>query len=752
MATGGALSAGLQMVGTTASTPGTVASGTGSGPGTGASSTPTSNDGGGSSLVSSFSGPRTISHHKRRRSWLKKSEFDNSMIWLYTFFAYALLTSCRQCLPVSKPFMLGTDEVVDGTTHVVGGFAPFNNIKMGSTYLGILDSCFVFTYTVCSFIWAHKAFAPLHMQIKILNLGLLGSALSAALFGIGGIAGVHQYEFYVFVQLLMGFMQSGAWSAVLNIYYAVFDVDEGIFIFSSWASCSAIGNIVGRTIASPLAARYGWPIGFFCIGGLVLLLGLTYPYISAVILSVSSRKEGMRQMQKQVHLEEERRKVEAERRRVLTEKLNNAVEMEKEKAAKPKSQRNPQRPVTKKVVPVLEDSKDAELASAQDDIMAGTNDNKATSRLNHDDEEVNDEVANVQESVAASSETNSMMILFIFLYSIGLMFSKWMNYLMSLWLPVYLNERVHMSEGSAGSWSSAFDIGAVFGMFFAFYCNYYYKKPGCLCFVMCAISIPVLLVYSMLVIYMPLLANAAMLLVAGMLFNGPYSLISTVVTMQLSVQFGANANAIISIVNGSGSAGSLCAGVFTAMISSAYGWNAVFYMLVGLAGVQLVPLGYISFTELFPSKKETLKTDGEQGPANRVKPSYSFSDNENEDMVLPSHVEADEDNSIGNIVPSGKENTSAHTVRPSPMQSFKIPQAMLFRNRGSSISSNGSNGQLSSNNVKYVELDSRWADRVEVALEDEVDNTGLHQNEYESSEGYMRLDGDTNAVRPFDDP
>jgi sugar phosphate permease len=734
--------------------------------------------------------------YRRQRKWSKwwwpwrKSETEVTIIWLYTFLSYAFLTACRQCLPVAKPFMMGTVDETDGVQRTVGGFAPFNDPKFGSTYLGILDSAFVLTYTICSFIWAHKKFAPLQAQIKILTLALLGSFFSVVLFGLGGLTGIHKFWYYVLVQLLMGFMQSGAWSAVLNVYYAVFDISEGIYVFSMWASCSAIGNILGRNIASPVGTQYGWPTSFICVGFFVFALGLTYPSVCQTILTVSARKEGIRQLQKQIHLEEERRR----------SAMENSDKMDLKAVVKPQLfPKQPPKSFANRVLPTTDsqqiqqgnETSRYDLASDVDEDENEDNGMEMSNKVSTAPNATASE-SNVQESVAGSGEANSMMILFIFLYSIGLMFSKWMNYLMSLWLPVYLTERAKLTEGAAGAWSSAFDVGAVFGMFFAFISNFYYKRPGCLCFIMCAISIPVLLVYSMVVTFMPLLGNAATLFVLGMLFNGPYSLISTVVTMQLSEQFGANANAIISIVNGSGSAGSLCAGVFTAMIADAYGWNAVFYMLIGLATVQLVPLGYITYTEVFPKAQDGMgPAHGANGGnpvapgiANRVKPSFSFSEFENDELVLPTH------NAEGAISPDCVISADPPSVvKPSPFQSYKFPTMGTTRNRGNSNASSKSgiaaapssdSGHLNNagmarfTNNRYMDVDvdveiPKWTD-VKVkstssnslrhnsnASMENAENEGpnLFQNNYMEGveEGYARLDdeGYSNAVRDYED-
>lgn len=211
------------------------------------------------------------------------------------------------------------------------------------------------------------------------------------------------------------------------------------------------------------------------------------------------------------------------------------------------------------------------------------------------------QVEMVDDSVAAPKAAAAVgggsMVMLVFLYSVCLLFSKWMNFLISLWLPVYLTEKAGYNEVAAGSCASGFDVGGVIGMGLAFYFNFRYKKPGTVCLLMCVASIPVLFTYNFFIASFSHAANYLILILVGILFNGPYSLISTVVTVQLSQQFGQSANTIISIVNGSGSAGSLFAGIFTGMVSTSYGWSAVFYMLNVLAASQIVPLVYVVVLE-----------------------------------------------------------------------------------------------------------------------------------------------------------
>ena len=92
-----------------------------------------------------------------------------------------------------------------------------------------------------------------------------------------------------------------------------------------------------------------------------------------------------------------------------------------------------------------------------------------------------------------------------------------------------------------------------------------------------------------------------MLFICGILVNGPYGLITTAVSADLGSHESLRGNAkalstVTAIIDGVGSLGAACGPLFAGLVSNHFGWQAVFYVLIGSDIIALLASG--QFTDL----------------------------------------------------------------------------------------------------------------------------------------------------------
>ncbi|KAL0298405.1 UNVERIFIED_CONTAM: putative glycerol-3-phosphate transporter 1 [Sesamum radiatum] len=134
------------------------------------------------------------------------------------------------------------------------GWAPFNGAD-GTALLGELDVAFLFVYAAGMFFSGH---AGDRMDLRIfLTIGMVGTGLFTALFGIGYWANVHVFYYYLIVQMLAGLFQSTGWPSVVAVIGNWFGKKKRGLIMGIWNAHTSLGNITGSVVASILL-KYGW--------------------------------------------------------------------------------------------------------------------------------------------------------------------------------------------------------------------------------------------------------------------------------------------------------------------------------------------------------------------------------------------------------------------------------------------------------------------------------------------------------------
>jgi OPA family glycerol-3-phosphate transporter-like MFS transporter 1/2 len=206
-------------------------------------------------------------------------------------------------------------------------------------------------------------------------------------------------------------------------------------------------------------------------------------------------------------------------------------------------------------------------------------------------------------------------------FAFCLFFSKLVAYTFLYWLPFYIRHtRIageFLDDKMAGNLSTLFDVGGVVGGIVAGYVSDHLKARAITAASFMLSAIPALYFYRL---YggISLPVNIGLMMLAGVLINGPYALITTAVSADLGTHKSIRANGkalatVTAIIDGTGSVGAAIGPLLTGYISS-QGWDAVFKMLMVAAfcaGILLTKLVIAEFAEKFRKKPIMPCVEGE---------------------------------------------------------------------------------------------------------------------------------------------
>lgn len=159
---------------------------------------------------------------------------------------------------------------------------------------------------------------------------------------------------------------------------------------------------------------------------------------------------------------------------------------------------------------------------------------------------------------------------------------KLIRYSLLLWLPTYMERVLHYSPVDAGNLSTSFEVGGVVGtIVIGLLSDRLRNVPRS---VVAAASLVGLA--GALFLYMQIgdsgrVVNFAAMALVGALLFGPDALISAAAAQDAGGPLAAAQAA--GIINGLGSIGGVLQEVVTRQVSDRFGWNALFYVFVGLA-------------------------------------------------------------------------------------------------------------------------------------------------------------------------
>ena len=95
------------------------------------------------------------------------------------------------------------------------GWWPFNSVTYGRSRLGQCDLAFLGAYALGMFFSGHLGD---NTDLRLfLTVGMLGSGLFTALFGMGMFWKIHSFWYFVAVQIAGGLFQSTGWPSVVAV-------------------------------------------------------------------------------------------------------------------------------------------------------------------------------------------------------------------------------------------------------------------------------------------------------------------------------------------------------------------------------------------------------------------------------------------------------------------------------------------------------------------------------------------------------
>ncbi|KAL6956451.1 hypothetical protein U1Q18_045528, partial [Sarracenia purpurea var. burkii] len=196
-------------------------------------------------------------------------------------------------------------------------------------------------------------------------------------------------------------------------------------------------------------------------------------------------------------------------------------------------------------------------------------------------------------------------------FALCLLFSKLVAYTFLYWLPFYLSQTAiggeYISVKSAGNLSTLFDVGGIVGGILAGYISDKLNARATTAASFMYAAIPAMILYRS---YgnISKTVNIVLMMIAGLLVNGPYALITTAVSADLGTHSSLRGDAralatVTAIIDGTGSVGAALGPLLTGFLSSK-GWDAVFVMLMVCALIAGLLLSRLVITELTERKSK----------------------------------------------------------------------------------------------------------------------------------------------------
>lgn len=468
----------------------------------------------------------------------RRLAYYRGFVLIATFLAYTCYHMTRRPLSIVKSVLhqdcrYATPDasivVTENNSETWCNWAPFDGDDAPRLF-SYLDSIYLFTYAACMFV---SGFVAERMHLRyFLGLGMLLSALSTHVFGMGYSLGIHSFAFYFVVQLLGGAFQSTGWPSVVTCVGNWFGKKKRGLIFGVWNAHTSVGNILGAYIAGVFVTR-DWGLSFVVPAAICGLVGVF------VVLFLTPYPE-------EVGCDSPRRNSAS-----LQTSLSSAV-------VRPTS-----------------------LEGAPSD---GEEEDDASSTLNEDEQRYLLEKRLKSESEKkAVTFLQALAIPGVLDFSLALFFAKLVSYTFLFWLPFYIHASTSFDSSNSAYISTAFDFGGIVGGILAGYLSDRTGASAITCVVFLVAAIPMMFVFEHFG-SASLAMNLFLQSVAGLLINGPYALITTAVSAELgthpTVSGSSKALATVTaIIDGTGSIGAAVGPLIAGLILQ-YGWDTVFYMVM----------------------------------------------------------------------------------------------------------------------------------------------------------------------------
>ncbi|KAJ8706406.1 hypothetical protein PYW08_011032 [Mythimna loreyi] len=509
-----------------------------------------------------------LSNYCCPRLQINRLRWYQASVLMLTFFTYMTYHLTRKPISVVKSVLHqncsalvpppGTDPNDDQWCN----WAPFNTTD-ANTLLGTLDSAFLFSYAAAMFV---SGMIAERVDLRyFLSLGMLMSAIFCYLFGIGRTYNIHNISYYLLVQAGAGIAQTTGWPGTVAIVGKWFGNSKKGLIFGIWNSHTSLGNILGTIMAAEYVDS-DWSLSFIypglVMGGVGAIVWMFLPPEPKVV------------------------------------GLGTAVNS---------NRHSPSRQSTRSDE---EDEADDDEAST---IIVG--DQSASLRPNrHSSNIAQPEEATERTSLLRSSPesavslSRALSIPGVLEFSFSLFFAKLVSYTFLYWLPSYIKYTMaDLSARQSGELSTVFDVGGVTGAILAGLVADCTGCPALVCVAFYSACAPMLFIYQYWGASSYAL-NVVLLIITGMMVNGPYALITTAVSAELGTHSSLAGNSkalatVTAIIDGTGSVGAAI-GPMLAGVVSGHSWSNVFYMLIACNFMALFLLLRIARSEFLKLRQE----------------------------------------------------------------------------------------------------------------------------------------------------
>ncbi|XP_072762406.1 glucose-6-phosphate exchanger SLC37A2 isoform X2 [Anoplolepis gracilipes] len=500
----------------------------------------------------------------------------NRMAWhqggilVLTYLAYTCYHMTRKPISVVKSVLtLNCSNLLpppnipvnDSNRDTWCDWAPFDT-EDAPALLGMLDSAFLFAYAAAMFL---SGFIAERVNLRyFLSFGMLASGISSYLFGIAKPYNIHNLWYFIFVQAIGGIFQTSGWPGVVSVMGNWFGKGKRGLIFGIWNSHTSLGNILGSLIAAAYVES-DWSLSFImpglimgAIGFLIFLFLVPNPvdigYSPPTSLGYRKIDVTNSSDDDQADVGSDFHNISEDRvtyRCVYREQLpfNNSVNE--------RSETSPMLPGRR--------------------VHYSSRDN-------------------------AIGFMGAMKIPGVIEYSLSLFFAKLVSYTFLYWLPLYIEASTRYGATTSAKLSILFDVGGIAGAIAAGVLSDFSGMSALTCAVMLAVACPALFLYSY-VGSINLTVNIILLLIAGVLVNGPYALITTAVSAELGTHpnLGDNSKAlatVTAIIDGTGSIGAAVGPLLAGLVSRWAKWNNVFHMLMCADLLALLFLSRLVYREV----------------------------------------------------------------------------------------------------------------------------------------------------------
>jgi len=506
-------------------------------------------------------------------------------ILFLTFISYTCYHLSRKAISVVKPVLVKCPD--DHGKHN-DTIAPLNETctsyiteidglpeEEAKTLESTLDTSFLFAYAIAMLFFTGAIAERMNLRYY-LTLGMLTSGLFSFLFGLAKSTGITTIYYFVTVQALAGAVQATGWPGVVTAVANWFGKSKKGLIFGIWNSHTSIGNILGSVIAAAYVdTDWGWS---FMVPGLIIaffgLVNWFFMVPNPQFVGIDTETvNGTRRRRSAEYLvpDESTRLLE-----VLEDDIDeNEVEIEHNGTGSQSGFEHEGGNLPTPGYP-----------GASGDTPTSPNRSARNPSIRSD-----------QEEERPISFWGALKIPGVVEFSACLFFAKLVSYTFLYWLPTFIKESgVHITAQTAANLSTLFDVGGIVGGIIAGIATDLTGKPASTCAIMLILAIPSLYGYHAFGHSCPLdgdinngcyKGNIALLIVSGLLVNGPYALITTAVSAELgvhpSLQGSAKALATVtSIIDGTGSIGAAIGPFLAGWIGGMQnGLDKVFYMLIG---------------------------------------------------------------------------------------------------------------------------------------------------------------------------